>query len=118
MILDSLGQFEYSEAKEYQNGFVMRGNIMVINNMHPIHSVPSLDTVGVLMVPTEELLEYIEVLKSKRFIVNSIHSFKNLSGEKKNVGDKQALLVWGTFEMDISQVMDTLREISFRLPYS
>ena len=115
---DSLGEFEYSEAKKFKNKFMMRGKITVIKQTHSVNSATPIDTVGVLMVPAEDHNTYFEALKKMSFIVNSTHNFKNLSSKKKKVGKEQALLIWGTFEMDISQVMDKLREISVRLPYS
>lgn len=113
---DSLGQFEYADSRKGQNGFRMRGKISVVNHRHPIPSVTPIDTIGMIMVPAENVHEYMAVLKDKRFLVYSVHNFKNLSGPSR-VGDTQALLLWGTSGMDISRVLAELREISLGLPY-
>lgn len=114
---DTIGQFNYADTRTYENKFVMRGNITVKKQNHSVTQASPIDTVGVLMVPAHHVHSYMEVLKEKRFIVNSVHKFKNLSGPQK-VGDAQSLLVWGTSGMDLSQVLDKLREISLTLPYT
>ena len=57
---DSLGEFEYSEAKKFKNKFMMRGKITVIKQTHSVNSATPIDTVGVLMVPAEDHNTYFE----------------------------------------------------------
>lgn len=69
------------------------------------------DTVGVLMVPTQDL-------QSRGFTVNSMHNSKDLRGGQSETGDEQTLIVWTAAGMGLSNVATNLQEFSSGLPYS
>lgn len=137
IILNETGTYNYYEANVNENDedFVMRGNITVIpeanSNLNPISSkvsgimntnstgpMSNANTAGVLMLPTQDIGNYVESLKSKGFVIDSTHNFKDLRGGQSGTGDQQTLLIWTTSEMDSDQIMSTLREITSDLPYS
>ena len=59
------------------------------------------DTAGVLMVPTQDIGNYVQDLKSKGFAEDSTHNFKDRRGGQKGTGDEQAILVWSASGMDL-----------------
>ncbi|CAN5422429.1 hypothetical protein BH18THE2_BH18THE2_06670 [soil metagenome] len=125
IVLNDTGTYNYYEGNVNDNDrdFVMRGNITVISeaNLNPDNSTSSLSnagTAGVLMVPTQDIGNYVQNLKSKGFAIDSMHNFKDLRGGQKGTGDQQTLLVWTTTESDLDQVISTLKELTQELPYS
>jgi hypothetical protein len=72
------------------------------------------DTAGVLMLPTQDISNYVESLKRKGSTVESTHNFKDLRGGQSGTGDEQTLLVWTTSGMDLDQIISTLKEDNFR----
>lgn len=134
IVLNDTGTYNYYEANVNENDedFVMRGNITVISQSSSPATVSyggnranstsaavnNGDTAGVLMVPTQDIGNYVQDLKSKGFAVDSRYNFKDLRGGQKGTGDEQALLVWSTSGMDLTEVVSALRDITLRLPYS
>jgi plastocyanin len=137
IVLNETGTYNYYEANVNENDedFVMRGNITVISEANSNGSTASIssgdnsanstsasvkngDTAGVLMVPTQDIGNYVQDLKSKGFAVDSTYDFKDLRGGQKGTGDEQALLVWSTSGMDLSEVISALQDITPELPYS
>jgi plastocyanin len=138
IVLNDTGTYNYYEVNVNENDedFVMRGNITVISEGSSDGSSPTTvsyggnsanstgtalnngDTAGVLMVPTQDIGNYVQDLKSKGFAVDSTYNFKDLRGGQKGTGDEQALLVWSTSGMDPTDVISALRDITPRLPYS
>ena len=60
----------------------------------------SADTVGVLMVPTQDIQTYTTDLESRGFNIDSAHNLKDLRGGQSGTGDEQTLIVWTTAGMD------------------
>ena len=140
ILLNDTGTYNYYEANVNENDedFIMRGNITVISSEgspdgsslttsisygdnsanSTSAAVNNGDTAGVLMVPTQDIENYVQDLKSKGFAVDSTYNFKDLRGGQKGTGDEQALLVWSTSGIDLQQVISTLKEITPELPYS
>lgn len=142
IVLNDTGTYKYYEANVNENDedFVMRGNITVISEGSPDGSTTATnttsmssgdnsanstgaavnngDTAGVLMVPTQDIENYVQDLKSKGSAVDSTYNFKDLRGGQKGTGDEQALLLWSVSGMDLQQVISTLKEITPELPYS
>jgi len=139
IVLNDTGTYNYYEANVNENDedFVMRGIITVIsegslNGSSPTTSISSGDnsanstravvnngdTAGVLMVPTQDIGNYVQDLKSKGFAVDSTYNFKDLRGGQKGTGDEQALLVWSASGTGLSEVVSALQDITSRLPYS
>jgi plastocyanin len=138
IVLNDTGTYNYYEANVNENDedYVMRGNITVISEANLDGSSPTTisygdnnanstgtalnngDTAGVLMVPTQDIGNYVQDLKSKGFAVDSTYNFKDLRGGQKGTGDEQALLVWSTSGKDLTEVISALRDITPSLPYS
>ena len=113
-----LGTYDY-EA-EGDTGVTMRGSIIVDNVQSPVtNSVNSgVDTVGVLMVPTQDKDKYVQEVKDGGLTVDSTHDFNDLRGGQKGTGDVQTLIVWTSEGKDLSSMISPLSEISKTLPYS
>lgn len=60
LVVNETGNYHYADTEEYEEGFVMTGNLEVVNQIQTLPSSTSsssntqslADTVGVLMVPT------------------------------------------------------------------
>jgi hypothetical protein len=76
------------------------------------------DTIGILMVPTQDIQTYTTDLKNRGFNIDSTHNFKDLRGGQSGTGNEQTLIVWTTSGMDLSTVASNLQEFSTGLPYS
>jgi plastocyanin len=137
IVLNDTGTYNYYESNVNENDedFVMRGNVTIISEANLDGSTTSIssghnsanstsaavnngDTAGVLMVPTQDIGNYVQDLKSKGFAIDSTYNFKDLRGGQKGTGDEQALLVWSASGMDLSQVILALQDITPKLPYS
>ena len=92
----------------------MRGNISVTDSSQPGSSGDNAQTVGLLMVPTEDLVQHTQDLQSRGYVIGSTHNFPDL-----REGDEQTLVVWEAPEnSDISTVIAGLAEVSQQFPYS
>ena len=136
IVLNDTGTYNYYETNVNENDedFVMRGNVTVIseanldgstttissgdNSANSTSVINNGDTAGVLMVPTQDIENYVQDLESKGFAVDSTYNFKDLRGGQKGTGDQQALLVWSASGMDLGEVISALQDITPRLPYS
>lgn len=102
-------------------GVTMKGTVTVKNIQSPVTTPAAtggIDTVGVLMVPTQDKAKYVQDVKNAGVTVDSTYDFKDLRGGQKGTGDIQTLLVWTSGGKDLSTVIAPLREISLGLPYS
>jgi plastocyanin len=103
-------------------GVIMKGTITVKNIQSPVTSPTvaggGIDTVGVLMVPTQGIDKYMQDIKNAGLTVDSGHSFTDLRGGQKGTGDVQTLIVWTSGGKDLNSVIAPLRQISLALPYS
>jgi plastocyanin len=124
--LNETGNYHYTDTEDYEEGFVMSGNIQVEDQTQASSPPTSLlgntqgstDTVGVLMVPTQDIQTYTTDLESRGFSIDSTHKFKDLRGGQSGTGDEQTLIVWTTAGMDLSAIATNLQEFSSGLPYS
>ena len=101
----------------------MNGNIQVVNQIQSSSSLSdntqsSRDTVGILMVPTQDIQTYTTDLESKGFAIDSTHNFKDLRGGQSGTGDEQTLIMWTTSGMSLSDIVTNLQEFALELPYS
>jgi plastocyanin len=121
----SPGVFNY-EA-EGDPGVTMTGSIAVGNIQYPIISssannassnTSNSDTVGVIMVPTQDIDSYIQRITNAGITVDNTYDFKDLRGGQKGTGDTQTLIVWTTVNKDLNETLSSLSEISADLPYS
>ena len=122
------GVFNY-EA-EGDPGVTMTGSVTVGNMQLPVtpssspnsstsnSSSSSIDTVGILMVPTQDIDDYIQQITSAGITVDNTFDFKDLRGGQKGTGDTQTLIVWTTAGKDLTETLSSLSELSANLPYS
>lgn len=118
------GVFNY-EA-EGDPGVTMTGSIAVGNINSPVTSSntstnsnsSNIDTIGVIMVPTQDIDSYIQQLTSAGITVDNTYDFKDLRGGQKGTGDTQTLIVWTTTEKDLNETLSSLSKLSADLPYS
>jgi plastocyanin len=108
------------EVNEDDPAFEMNGTLTVINQPEPLTSswTDSFDTVGLLMVPTQDVQTYTSDLQTRGIAINSTHNFKDLRGGQSGTGDEQTLIVWTSSEMSLSNLIENLQEFSSGLPYS
>ena len=116
------GMYTYFEkdVNEDDPAFVMNGTIDVINQPEslPSSSSDGFDTVGVLMVPAQDIQTYTTDLQNRGFAIESTHNFKDLRGGQSGTGDEQTLVVWATSGMTLPDIVTNLQEFTLSLPYS
>jgi plastocyanin len=122
-VFNDTGAYTYFEKdmSEDDPGFVMNGTITVINQPASLTSSSAsgtVDTVGVLMVPYQDIQTYTSDLNDRGFAIDSTHNFKDLRGGQSGTGDEQTLIVWTTSGMSLSDVVTNLQEFALELPYS
>ena len=120
------GVFNY-EA-EGDPGVTMTGSVTVGNVQSPVTSSStsastssnssSIDTVGILMVPTQDIDDYISQITDAGITVDNTYDFKDLRGGQQGTGDTQTLIVWTTSGKDLGETLSSLSELSADLPYS
>lgn len=120
------GVFNY-EA-EGDPGVTMTGSVTVGNIQSPVttssssastnSNSSSIDTVGILMVPTQDIDEYISQITGAGITVDNTYDFKDLRGGQEGTGDTQTLIVWTTVGKDLGETLSSLSELSADLPYS
>jgi plastocyanin len=119
---NNTGTYTYFEKDVNENdpSFVMNGTITVINQPDSLTSSASgtVDTVGVLMVPSQDIQTYTSDLHNRGFAIDSTHNFKDLRGGQSGAGDEQTLIVWTTYGMSLPEVVTNLQEFALELPYS
>jgi len=120
---NDVGEFSYADTVEYDNGYIMRGNISVTDDSGSDVDMPQTmadsDTVGILMVPTQDISQYTSDLQNRGFLIDSVHNFQDLRGGQSGTGDEQSLIVWrAPTNMQVTSVLSQLSEFSSQLPYS
>lgn len=100
----------------------MRGNISVTadqGNTELQQTTDGSNTVGITMVPTQDISQYTSDLQNRGFLVDSVHNFQDLRGGQSGTGEEQTLIVWrAPTNMQINSVLLQLSEFSSQLPYS
>lgn len=134
MVFDTVGDFGYTSPdisqEAVQKGFVMRGDIKVIDQPYflnssankailpPVVADNNIETVGVFMVPTKDIDDYVQDFRDKGFSIDSTYSFKDLRGIARETGSEQTLLVWTAGPtMTVDAAISALKEIGEKLPY-
>jgi plastocyanin len=122
---NDVGEFSYADTVEYDNGYIMRGNISVTDDASgsfgdlPLQTTEDSETVGILMVPTQDISQYTSDLQNRGFHIESMHNFQDLRGGQSGTGDEQTLIVWrAPTNMQITSALSQLSEFSNQLPYS
>jgi plastocyanin len=117
--LNNTGSFGYADTVEYEEGFVMTGNVTVADggNNSPATSSGTYDTVGALMVPSPMVQSITGEMRNAGFDIDSTHMFTDLRGGQEDTGDQQALVVWTATGKGLEEITSYLGEISEPLPY-
>jgi hypothetical protein len=127
VVMNNTGSFDYYQAdvNNEDTDFVMNGTINVVDksdnpNITTGNSTdqPSanIDTVGTLMVPTEDLPTYTSDLENGGFSILSTYNFNDI-----RAGDPQTLIIWGTSSSGTNSpenIVSQLEQITPTLPYS
>jgi len=112
----------YNYEAEGDPGVTMRGTITVVNNLaSPVinsQGSSAIDTVGVLMVPTQDIDTYVQDIQNAGLTIDSRYDFKDLRGGQKGTGDVQTLIVWTSAGKDLNSIIPPISELSSSLPYS
>ena len=113
-----VGEFNYADTIDYEEGFRMTGTVTVVDEGDSgSTSASNFDTVGALMVPSEDSSEIAQRLRTAGFGINSMVNFQDLrSAGDDDGGDQQNLLVWTSNGMGMNKIT-SLQEISQELPY-
>jgi plastocyanin len=117
-----VGEFNYADTIDYEEGFRMTGKITVIDqetmDLTSNAGNGTSDTVGTLMVPSEDSQAITQGLRTAGFDIDSTANFQDLrSAGSDDGGDQQTLLVWTTNGKETSEIISTLQQISQELPY-
>ena len=87
----------------------MTGSVTVENIQSPVtpsntsnSNSSNIDTVGIIMVPTQDIDNYIQQITGAGITVDNTFDFKDLRGGQKGTGDTQTLIVWTTGGKDLS----------------
>jgi plastocyanin len=122
----NLGVYNYEAAGD--SGVTMTGSVTV--GSIPSPGIPSsqsttsnsssggIDTVGILMVPTQDIDSYIQQIKGAEIKVDNTYDFKDLRGGQEGTGDTQTLIVWTIGGKDLGETLSFLSGLSSDLPYS
>lgn len=126
--MNDTGSFSYSESdvNDEDPDFVMNGTINVVNQpdngttnttIGDTIDLPNanIDTVGTLMVPTEDLDTHTSDLKNRGFSILSTYNFNDIRGV-----DPQTLIVWATSTSgsnSMNNIVSQLSQVSSSLPY-
>jgi plastocyanin len=124
VVMNDAGTFGYHQADVNNEDleYVMNGTINVVDQPNPsitsttTGNITDIDTVGTLMVPTDDLATYTSDLEGMGFSVLSTHNFDDIRSD-----DQQTLILWGassTGTNSIENIASHLSEITPTLPYS
>jgi plastocyanin len=113
-----VGEFNYADTIDYEEGFRMTGTVTVVDEGNRgSTSAANFDTVGALMVPSEDSSEIAQRLRTAGFGIDSMVNFQDLrSAGDDDGGDQQTLLVWTSNGMGMNKIT-SLQEISQEFPY-
>ncbi len=104
------GIYSYQDPTEWEDEFIMKGNIKVIDNEN-ISNNTNFDTMGVFMIPQDNFEKYKSELTDMGFVIDSYHIFEDKRGE-----GKQVLLVW--LSENPESAISNLKKITPELPYN
>ncbi|CAN5376011.1 hypothetical protein BH18THE2_BH18THE2_24970 [soil metagenome] len=115
IVFNNTGNFDFADTVEYEEGFVMTGNVTIADQSGGAAS--AFDAVGALMVPSINLQGVEEGLRSAGYGIDSTHTFTDLRGGQEDTGDEQVLVVWTAAGKSLDQITSDLQAISEPLPY-
>jgi plastocyanin len=118
----------YNYEAEGDPGVTMTGSVTVGNIQSSVtpsstaisssSNSSNIDTVGILMVPTQDIDDYIQQLTGAGITVDNTYDFKDLRGGQEGTGDTQTLIVWTTGGKDLGETLSFFSGLSSELPYS
>jgi hypothetical protein len=112
------GNYDYADTVEYEEGFVMTGDITVRGGQgNNVNNARNFDTAGSLMVPSPFVQDTVESMRSEGFSIDSMHTFTDLRGGQSDTGDQQVLIVWTAAGKNLDEITSYLGEVSEPLPY-
>jgi hypothetical protein len=123
--INQSGKFNYHEegANSQDPDFVMEGTITIASSDSPSSinnnvndTQPNIDTMAILMVPTEDIKEHSEIIRENNVNILDQYSFKDLRETGKG-GENQTLLVLGSNNPP-DETIAVLKKITSTLPYS
>ena len=123
--INQSGKFTYHEehANSQDPDFAMEGTITIAssdsasNSSNNVNDTqPNIDTMAVLMVPTEDIREHSEIIDKNNINILDQYSFKDLR-ETGSGGKNQTLLVLGSNNPP-DETIAVLKKITSTLPYS
>jgi hypothetical protein len=114
---NNTGNFQYADTVEYEEGFVMSGNVTVVNRNNASTTAGLYDTVGTLMIPSPFVQNVVESMRSAGYEIDSTHTFTDLRGGQEDTGDEPVLVVWTAAEKNLEEIALRLGEVSEGLPY-
>lgn len=123
--INQSGKFTYHEedANSQDPDFVMEGTITIASSDSPSNisnnvndTQPNIDTMAVLMVPTEDIKKHSEIIGENNVNILDQYSFKDLR-ETGSGGENQTLLMLGSNEPP-DETIAVLKKITSTLPYS
>ena len=123
--INQSGKFKYHEedANSQDPEFVMEGTITIANSDSPSSinnnvndTQPNIETMAILMVPTEDIKEHSEIIRENNVDILDQYSFKDLR-ETGSGGKNQTLLVLGSNNPP-DETIAVLKKITSKLPYS
>ncbi|KAA2280504.1 cupredoxin domain-containing protein [Candidatus Nitrosocosmicus agrestis] len=124
MVFNTIGNFGYYspdiDQEAVQKGFVMRGDVKVIDQPNKLNtnSSSNIESVGVFMVPTKDIDDYSKDFTEKGFSIESTYSFKDLRGIARDTDSEQTLVVWTAGpSMTTEMIISALQDIGSNLPY-
>jgi hypothetical protein len=101
----------------------MEGTITIANSDSPSSinnnvndTQPNIETMAILMVPTEDIKEHSEIIRENNINILDQYSFKDLRETGKG-GENQTLLVLGSNNPP-EETIAVLKKITSTLPYS
>jgi plastocyanin len=113
----------YNYEAEGDPGVTMTGTITVADDLASSPSANSadnstIDTAGVLMVPTQDIDSYVQDIQNAGLTIDSMYDFNDLRGGQKGTGDVQTLIVWTSQSNALDTIIPPISELSSSLPYS
>lgn len=122
VIFDKEGQYPYFEDGDLNDdkSFKMTGTVRVVqsDDSGEIRKQAPIKTVGFLMVPSKDSESIISSLTNGGNQVLGSHTFNDLRGGQKGTGPTQTIIVWGSDNGNVGQLLQPIVDITKGLPYS
>jgi plastocyanin len=110
---DAMGSYRYHDTQEYDENFQMSGMLNVVDpkTLTSDSTESEIETVGTLIVPSDELENYLSQFKDSGIAIHDVHRYQDPAGD-----DKQ-LIVWTSTGVGLQQTLEEIKDITSDLPY-